>query len=294
MSLVTGARQIVTVGFEPDESLDLIEKERVSVIHGFEAHMKGLAEAQEARPRDVSSLRTGIFAAGMLSATPVVRRGMRALAPLKNLSGFGMTETWLGVSLSSLDDDEVHRSEASGWPGKSFELRIVDDGSGEVLGPGVAGELQVRGDTVLREYYRKPAETAAAFTADGWFRSGDAAIWLADGCLRFLGRYKDMLKVGGENVDPMETEGLLLEHPAVQQVAVVGLPDERLGEVAVAYVQRRPEAEIAAEDVLAHCRGKLASFKLPRHVVFIDAFPMTESGKIRKAELREDAKKRFP
>jgi len=151
----------------------------------------------------------------------------------------------------------------------------------------------VRGRTVMTEYYRKPAETAAAFTPDRWFRTGDAAMWLADGCLRFLGRYKDMLKVGGENVDPMETEGLLLEHPAVQQVAVVGLPDERLGEVAVAYVQRREGAGIDAEEVLDHCRGKVASFKLPRHVVFIDAFPMTESGKIRKAELREDAKKRF-
>src|SRR5206468_4120027 len=141
MSLITGARQIVTRTFDPEESLDLIEKERVSVIHGFEAHMKGLTEAQEARPRNLASLRTGIFAAGMLSATPVVRRGMRALAPLTNLSGYGMTETWLGVSLSSLDDDEVHRSEASGRPGPAYELRIVGDGSGEALGPGGAGEL---------------------------------------------------------------------------------------------------------------------------------------------------------
>ncbi len=258
MSLVTGARQIVTRGFDPEESLDLIEKERATIVHGFEAHMKGLAEAQEAKPRDVSSLRTGIFAAGMLSATPVVRRGMRALAPLKNLSGFGMTETWIGVGLSSLDDDETHRSEASGWPGRSYELRIVDDGSGEVLGPGVAGELQVRGWAVMTEYYNKPAETAAAFTADA-----------------------------------METEGLLLEHPAVQQVAVVGLPDERLGEVAVAYVECRAGATIDADDVVSHCRGKVASFKLPRHVVFVEAFPMTESGKIRKAALREDARKRF-
>jgi fatty-acyl-CoA synthase len=293
MSLVTGARQILTRGFDPEESLDLIEKERATVIHGFEAHMKGLAEAQEAKPRDVSSLRTGIFAAGMLSATPVVRRGMRALVPLKNLSGFGMTETWIGVGLSSLDDDESHRSEASGWPGRSYELRIVDDGSGEALGPGVAGELQVRGWAVMTEYYNKPAETAATFTADGWFRTGDAAMWLPDGCLRFLGRYKDMLKVGGENVDPMETEGLLLEHPAVQQVAVVGLPDERLGEVVVAYVQCRAGATIGAADVVGHCRGKIASFKLPRHVVFVEAFPMTESGKIRKADLRADARKRF-
>jgi fatty-acyl-CoA synthase len=293
MSLITGARQIVTRSFDPEECLDLIERERVSVIHGFEAHMKGLSDAQEARPRDLSSLRTGIFAAGMLSATPVVRRGMRLLAPLKNLSGYGMTETWLGVALSSLDDDEAHRSEASGWPGPGYELRIVDDGSGDVLGPGGTGELQVRGGAVMTEYYKKPAETAAAFTRDGWFRTGDAAMWLADGCLRFLGRYKDMLKVGGENVDPMETEGLLLEHPAVQQVAVVGLPDERLGEVAVAYVERKAGATIDAADVASHCRGKVASFKLPRHVVFVEAFPMTESGKIRKAELREDARRRF-
>jgi fatty-acyl-CoA synthase len=102
-----------------------------------------------------------------------------------------------------------------------------------------------------------------------------------------------MLKVGGENVDPMETEGLLMEHLAVQQVAVVGLPDERLGEVAVAYVERKAGATIDAEDVLSHCRGKVASFKVPRHVVFIEAFPMTESGKIRKAALREDARKRL-
>jgi fatty-acyl-CoA synthase len=293
MSMITGARQIVTRGFDPEESLDLIERERVTIIHGFEAHMKGLAEAQEARPRNLSSLRTGIFAAGMLSATPVVRRGMRALAPLRNLSGFGMTETWLGVALSSLDDDEAHRCEASGWPGLGYDLRIVDDASGEVLGPGALGELQVRGRAVMKEYYRKPAETAAVFTRDGWLRTGDAAMWLADGCLRFLGRYKDMLKVGGENVDPMETEALLLEHPDVQQVAVVGLPDERLGEVAVAYVERRAGATISADDVLGHCQGKVASFKLPKHVVFVEAFPMTESGKIRKADLREDARKRF-
>ncbi|MGZ5910792.1 MAG: class I adenylate-forming enzyme family protein [Reyranella sp.] len=293
MSLVSGARQIVTRSFDPEESLDLIENERATIIHGFEAHMQGLAEAQEARPRDLSSLRTGIFAAGMLSATPVVRRGMRALAPLRNLSGYGMTETWLGVSLSSLDDDEMHRSEASGWPGLGYELRIVDDGSGCVLGAGVLGELQVRGRSVMKEYYKKPVETASAFTEDGWFRTGDAAMWLADGHLRFLGRYKDMLKVGGENVDPMETEALLLEHPAVQQVAVVGLPDGRLGEVAVAYVACREGATLDADEVVAHCRGKIASFKLPRHVVFIDVFPMTASGKIRKSDLREDARKRL-
>jgi fatty-acyl-CoA synthase len=293
MSLVTGARHIVTRSFDPDESLDLIERERATVIHGFEAHMKGLSEAQEARPRDLSSLRTGLFAAGMLSATPVVRRGARVLAPLKNLSGYGMTECWVGPTIGALDDDIGHRCETSGHPAPGYELRVVDPTTGAPLPVGMPGNLEVRGYSVMRGYYKKPEETEAALTADGWLRTGDTAALLGDGYIRFLGRSRDMLKVGGENVDPMETEGLLLEHPAVHQVAVVGLPDERLSEVPVAYIERAPGAEIDSEAVIAYCRGKVASFKVPRHVVFIDGFPMTESGKIKKSELRADALKRL-
>ncbi len=293
VSLLTGARQIVTRTFDAEESLNLIERERVSIVHGFEAHMKGLTDAQEARPRNISSLRTGIFAAGTLAATPIARRGAKVLAPLRNLSAYGMTECWAGAALCALDDDEMHRCESSGYPCLGYELRIVDGMTGEAQPPGVPGELQVRGYSVMREYYRKPAETAAAFTADGWLRTGDTALWLEDGYIRFLGRYKDMLKVGGENVDPMETEGLLLEHPAIRQAAIVGLPDRRLSEVPVAYVEPVPGATLDAEAVIAWCRGKVASFKVPHHVIFLDAFPMTESGKIRKTELREDARRRL-
>ena len=146
---------------------------------------------------------------------------------------------------------------------------------------------------MLFRSYKKPEETAASYTPDGWFRTGDSAVWLDDGYLRFLGRDKDMLKVGGENVDPMETEGLLLEHPAIRQVAVVGLPDTAMSEVAVAYVERWPGKDISAEEIIAYCRGKVASFKIPRHVLFVDALPMTETGKIKKAELRVDAKARL-
>ena len=293
MSLLTGARQIITETFDPEESLDLVAAEGVTLIQGFEAHLKSLTEAQEARPRDISTLRTGIFAAGMHSATPVVRRGAKALAPLINLSGFGMTECWLGVALNSLDDSEDLRCESSGYVGMGYEIRIADPNADPDTGDdqpiGVPGELLVRSEFLMQGYYKKPEETAAAFDADGWFHTGDTAEWLEGGYMRFLGRYKDMLKVGGENVDPMETEGFLLEHEEVHQIAIVGFPDDKLSEVPVAFVERAPGTHIEADGIIDLCRGKVASFKIPRHVFFVDEFPMTASGKIRKVDLRAEA-----
>ena len=290
MSLITGARQIVTETFDPDECLDLVAKESASVMHGFEAHLKALTEAQETKSRDISSLRTGLFAAGMHSATPVAKRGNRVLAPLQSVTGYGMTEIWVGAGIGTLDDDEESRCASSGAIGIGYELRILDPETGAEQTVGEPGELQVRGYSLMLGYYKKPEETAAAYDTDGWFKTGDSAVWLPNGYMRFLGRYKDMLKVGGENVDPMEAEGLLLEHPEVHQVAIVGMPDPRLTEVGIAYVQLIPGSQLDEDAVIAHCRGKLASFKIPHHVVFVDDFPMTASGKIRKVELREEAK----
>ena len=289
MSPVTGAKQVVTELFIPDECLDLVEKEGVSIMHGFEAHLKGLTEAQEVKPRDVSSLRTGIFAAGMHSATPVVRRGARILAPLKNLSGFGMTECWLGVAINALDDPEDKRCETSGYPGLGYQVRIADPDTGMEQSVGVPGELLVKGYSLMLGYYKKPEETAACFDEDGWFHTGDTAEWVEGGYIRFLGRYKDMMKVGGENVDPMETEGYLLAHPDIHQIAIVGYPDDKLSEIPVAFVERAPGTNIEADVVIDLCRGKMASFKIPRHVFFVDEFPMTASGKIRKVDLRGEA-----
>ncbi|MCH9672202.1 MAG: AMP-binding protein [Gammaproteobacteria bacterium] len=291
MSMVSGAKQVLTDVFDPHECLDLIPREGVSLMNGFEAHMKDLTEAQEARPRDLRTLRTGVFAAGMHSATPVNRRGAKVLAPLRALSGFGMTEIWLGAMLGTLDDDIEHRCETSGYPGLGYEVKIIHPETGAEQPVGEQGEIVVRGYSVMLEYYKKPEETAASYTTDGWFKTGDTGVRLEDGYIRFLGRYKDMLKVGGENVDPMEVEGLLLGHPDVHQVAIVGTPDPRLSEVGVAYVQRVPNSQLAPESVIEYCRGKVASFKIPRHVVFVEEFPMTASGKIRKVELRERAER---
>lgn len=291
MSLIRGAKQVITEIFDPDECLDLIERERATIVHGFEAHLKGLAESQEKKPRNIKSLRTGIFAAGMHSATPIARKGAKILAPLRAVSGYGMTEIWLGVGICAQDDDEKHRCESSGYPGLGYEVRIVDPETRIDQPVGIPGEIIVKGFSLMLGYYNKPNETAACFDRDGWFYTGDTAEWLNDGYFRFLGRYKDMLKVGGENVDPMETEGHLLDHPYIYQVAVVGLQDDRLSEIPVAFVQLISGANLKEDEVIEYCKGAVASFKTPRHVIFIDEFPMTASGKIKKFDLREQAKR---
>jgi fatty-acyl-CoA synthase len=170
---------------------------------------------------------------------------------------------------------------------------VIDPATGRDQPVGIPGEVLIRGYMVMQGYYRKPEETAKAIDADGWMHSGDMGVLREDGHLRFLGRYKDMLKVGGENVDPMEVEAYLMEHPAIDLAAVVALPDARLSEVAVAFVRLEKGARLAEPEVIERCRGKIASFKVPRHVLFVEDFPMTASGKIQKVKLREEALRRL-
>jgi fatty-acyl-CoA synthase len=146
---------------------------------------------------------------------------------------------------------------------------------------------------VMQAYYRKPEETAKTIDADGWLHTGDMGLIRPDGHLRFMGRYKDMLKIGGENVDPLEIEAYLASHPAIAAAAVVGLPDARLTEVAVAFVRVKPTHNLTAPAVIEYCRGKIASYKIPRHVVFVEELPMTGSGKVQKVRLREEARRRL-
>jgi fatty-acyl-CoA synthase len=289
-SMVSGARQVLTESFDAAESLDLIASERATVIHGFDTHYKELTEAHERQPRDVSSIRTGILAAGMSSSAPVARRARTLFGPLA--SGYGMSEFGVGVTIGALDSTEEQSCEASGYPAPGYEIRVVDPATGRDQPPGTPGEILVRGYTVTRGYYNKPEATAAIIDADGFVHTGDMGLLRADGHLRFIGRYKDMLKIGGENVDPMEVEAYLMAHPAINLAAVVSYPDARLSEVGVAFVRCEPGCVLTEDDVIAHCRGRIASFKIPRAVIFVDEFPMTSSGKIQKVKLRDEALRR--
>jgi fatty-acyl-CoA synthase len=285
MSIVTGARQVLMEQFDPGEALRLIASEKVTMMHGFDTHFQDIMDHPDCARTDRSSLRTGILAAGLASSEAVARRAQKLLC--RTVSGWGMTEVGVGAALGYPTDHEDDRCLASGVPLPGYEFKISVPETGEPVPYGTPGELCCRGYGVMQGYYKKPDETTRAIDTQGWLHSGDMATMREDGTIRFLGRYKEMLKVGGENVDPVEIEALLLQHPAVSQVKVVGVPDPRLQEVACACVVLEPGTQVTPEELQALCHGKIASFKMPRHVLFRKEYPMTSSGKVQKFKLRE-------
>jgi acyl-CoA synthetase (AMP-forming)/AMP-acid ligase II len=205
-------------------------------------------------------------------------------APVVTL--FGMTEACGGVSWGAPDDPLEKRLTTGGLPLRGTEVRIVDPDTGAVLPPGEKGEISFRGPGLF-ERYLNDAEKTAASIRGGWFHTGDAGTLDEDGRLTYVGRLKDMLKVGGENVAAMEIEAFLQTHPGVKVAQVVGVPDPKYLEIPAAFVERNEGAEVTADDLIAFCTGRIASFKIPRHVRFVEEWPLSAS-KIQKFRLREE------
>ncbi|MDP1968278.1 MAG: AMP-binding protein [Burkholderiaceae bacterium] len=284
MSFMCGCRQILLETFDAQTVLDLIERERITVLHGFDAQFNDFLAAQRRQPRDLSSLRFGTLTVGSESSVAMAQEVQRVMCP--TLSGYGMTEMWGGITITPPGSSLRHRCEASGKPQPGVELRVVDPQTRQDLPVGQVGEILVRSYTRMIGYHDQPEATAAVFDQDGWFHSGDAGSIDEEGHLRWLARYKDMLKVGGENVSPAEVEALLCAIPGVQAAAVVAGRHERLQEVPVAFVVRTGTEPASEQAVIDHCRGKIASFKLPARVIFVDQLPMTATGKVQKELLR--------
>jgi fatty-acyl-CoA synthase len=202
------------------------------------------------------------------------------------ISSFGSTESCGFMCMGLATDSLELRTTTSGTVMTGMEVRAVDPTTGEDVPPGVPGEALYRGVTRFKEYFRDPEATRAAIDADGWFHSGDLITLDAEGRLSFVGRLKDMLKVGGENVAPSEIESHLSTHPAVKLVQVVGVADARLDEVPAAFIELVESKELTAEEVIEFCTGKIASFKVPRHVRFVTEWPMSAT-KIQKFRLQE-------
>ena len=203
------------------------------------------------------------------------------------VTGYGLTEAGTATATSPEDDAETVATTV-GRPRPGFELRVVDSDDKQVA-PGDPGEILLRGGSVMSHYLDDPEATAQAFTADGWLRTGDLGVLDDTGCLRIVGRSKDMFIVGGFNVYPAEVENYLLEHPAVAQAAVIGIPDKRMGEVGMAFLVARPGAAVTGEELTAWAESRMANYKVPRVVELIDELPLTATGKVRKEDLRDRA-----
>lgn len=288
ISALTGAKQVLMGNFDAESALELIETEKVTLAHGFDTHWKDLLDAQKRSERDTSSLRLGTLPAGTEATIPVAELVQDTFCP--TVSGFGMTETWAFAAVSFPTDTREQRIYASGYPMTDIQFKVVDPQSEEPVADDEIGELMVKGYTLMQGYYEKPEITKKSYGSDGWFKTGDTAKLRSDGRLVFLGRYKDMLKVGGENVSPAEVESHLMKLEGLNAVSVVGYPDERLHEVGVAFVIRSDNSPLLESHIAQHLKGKLASFKIPKHVIFVDEFPMTSSGKVQKVKLRSLAR----
>ena len=284
IAVIAGCKHVLLDRFDADECMRLVEAEKGTITHGFDTHYKEYLDALERTPRDISSLRFGTFPSGMTSSARIARQVQAAMVP--TFTGWGMTETFTFATMSFGNSTPEQRADASGYPAPGFEIKVVDSETGREVAVGEEGELLIRGYMITQGYYRKPEETAEAIDGDGWLHTGDTVVLRADGHIRFVGRFKDQLRVGGENVSPAEVEAFLMAHETIDQVAVVGYPDARLGEVAVAFVVTAPGQTVTSEEIAAYCKGRIASFKSPRHVLCVDSFPMTASGKVQKHKLR--------
>jgi acyl-CoA synthetase (AMP-forming)/AMP-acid ligase II len=262
-------------------------RERISVLPGPPTLYQSILAHPERDRHDLSSLRLAVTGA---AAIPVelIRRMRDELGFETVITGYGLTETCGTVSMCDQDDDAKTIATTSGRAIPGIEVRCVD-GEGAEVARGEPGEVVVRGYNVMQGYFEDAAETRATIDPDGWLHTGDVAVMDERGYLRITDRLKDMFIMGGFNCYPAEIESQMYSHEEIAQVAVIGVPDERMGEVAMAFVVPVPGSQPTGEAIVAWCRDHMANYKVPRRIEIVDALPMNAAGKVTKFVLRERA-----
>ena len=284
-----GAAMIIPgEAFEPLSVLEAVQAERCTALYGVPTMF--IAELDHPRfgELDLGSLRTGIMA-GSPCPVEVMRRVQSRMHMNEVTICYGMTETSPVSTQSAVDDPLDMRVSTVGRVHPHVEIKVVDPASGAIVARGFPGELCTRGYSVMKGYWRDPEATARAIDASGWMHSGDLATMDADGYVNIVGRIKDMIIRGGENIYPREIEEYLHTHPAVSEAQVIGVPSARYGEEVMAWVRCVPGQTASEEELLAHCRGRIATYKIPRYWKLVDEFPMTVTGKVQKFRMREVA-----
>ncbi|MBM7508943.1 acyl-CoA synthetase (AMP-forming)/AMP-acid ligase II [Nocardioides salarius] len=286
-SLVSGCALHPMAAFDAEEALAMIERDRLTIVPGAPTIFHSLLESPAFATTDTSSLR--LANTGSASIPPrLVERMLGELSFELVITAFGMTECVVATMARPGDPDEVVTT-TNGRAVEGLEMRVVDPATGEVREAGTAGEIQLRGPMVMQGYLDDPVATAEAIEPDGWLHTGDLGTVDADGNMRITDRLKDMYVCGGFNVYPAEVEAALARLDGVVEAAVVGVPDERMGEVGAAFVVRRADSDLTGEQVVAFLRERIANFKVPRHVELVPELPRNAAHKVLKPELRARA-----
>jgi fatty-acyl-CoA synthase len=289
-----GATMVIPApGFDPSATLQAMAGERCTGVYGVPTMFIAMQNAPDFADHDLSSLRTGVMA-GSICPVEVMKRCINDMHMEEVSIAYGMTET-SPVSCQTRSDDDLDRRTATiGRVHPHVEIKIVDPLGGETVERGQPGEFCTRGYSVMLGYFNDEEKTAEAIDADGWMHTGDLAEMRADGYLQIVGRIKDMVIRGGENIYPREIEEFLYSHPDIEDVQVIGVPDEKYGEELAAWIRMRSgAAPLDADAVRAFASGKLAHYKIPRYVLLVEEFPMTVTGKIRKVQMREETTARL-
>jgi fatty-acyl-CoA synthase len=290
LACVTHGACIVVPGesFDPHDTLAAVAAERCTSLYGVPTMFIRELEQLEVEDFDLTSLRTGLMA-GAPCPVELMRQVRSRLHMPGVTSGCGMTETSPVATQTAVDDPVQKRVATVGRAHPHVEVKVIDPETGETVARGTPGEQCTRGYNVMRGYWNDPDATSRAIDADGWMHTGDLAVMDADGYVSIVGRIKDMIIRGGENISPTEVEELLYQLPDISQVEVIGVPSERYGEEVMAWVKLRGGARATAEDLAAACRGRMATYKIPRYWKIVDSFPMTVTGKVQKHRMREIA-----
>jgi len=280
--IVSGCTMIVQPYFDAGEALELMERHRCNVLMGHQPHYIEYLNHPDLKKRKLA------LEKGMIFASPVVNQRVHDEMGIRKLiSPYGLTETHIGGTACEMDDVLELRMTTVGRPMPGVELGIRQPDGKEFLPQGQPGEVCFKGWCITKGYFDDPEKTAEAIDGEGWFRTGDLGVIGSDGYLRLIGRIKDMIRVGGENVAAAEVETVLLKHDAVKQAVAVGMADQRLAEVVAAFVELKADQVNSEAELIAYCRQRLASFKVPRRIIFVTDWPMTGAGKIQRFVLKE-------
>ncbi|HSO09852.1 MAG TPA: AMP-binding protein, partial [Desulfoprunum sp.] len=292
-SVSHGSCLVILEGFDPVMVMTSVEKERCTALYGVPTMFIAILDHPLFAKFDFSSLRTGIMA-GSNCPIKVMEQVIDKMHMTDVTICYGLTETSPVMTYTRIGDDIRLRVETVGRALPHIEVKIIDPKTGETLPPGTQGEVCCHGYSVMKGYYNNEEATRKTITEDGWLRSGDLGILDEAGNLRITGRHKDMIIRGGENIYPREIEEFLYHMDGIKDVQVAAVPSPKYGEEVGAFVIRREDANIEASDVIDFCRGKIARFKVPKYVHFVDGYPMTASGKIQKYKLSEMSEEIWP